>query len=343
MGIWERDLRTEVNTWDERLREILGVPREGVVDVQAWFFDRVPGEQRAQIEAFVAAAEKGGPGYLYECQYQRPDGHWIWISMSGGPRVDENGVPTHLAGLTADITARKEAEAEFVRLTAELDQRVADRTRDLADSRRRLRALLGELTRAEERERRRLAARAARHADADADAQPHERQPRQPATGRRRRPHARDRGAEPDAGDAGLVDRLHAHADRRAEPARALRLRPGGGAAVARRPDASPRPAGHHRRRPRLPELRDDQAVLVFQSVRELLWNVVKHAESPRADVTWQVELGELRVSVEDAGRGFSDVGSAQGGGFGLLSIRERVACRAAGSTSGRSAARAPG
>ena len=158
MGIWERDLRTEVNTWDERLREILGVPREGVVDVHAWFYDRVPGEQRAQIQAFVAAAEKGGPGYLYECQSQRPDGHWIWISMSGGPRVDEHGVPTHLAGLTADITARKEAEAEFVRLTAELDQRVVDRTRDLADSRRRLRALVGELTRTEERERRRLAA-----------------------------------------------------------------------------------------------------------------------------------------------------------------------------------------
>ena len=38
------------------------------------------------------------------------------------------------------------------------------------------------------------------------------------------------------------------------------------------------------------------------------------------------MELGELRVSVEDAGRGFSEVRSAQGGGFGLLSIRERVA-----------------
>ena len=64
----------------------------------------------------------------------------------------------------------------------------------------------------------------------------------------------------------------------------------------------------------------------MFQSARELLWNVVKHAESTRADLSWHVELGELRVPVEDGGRGFSEVGSEQGGGFGLLSIRERVA-----------------
>jgi PAS domain S-box-containing protein len=326
MGIWERDLRTEINTWDERLREILGVPREGVVDVQAWFFDRVPGEQGAQILAFVAAAEKGGPGYFYECQYQRPDGHWIWISMSGGPRVDENGVPTHLAGLTADITARKEAEAEFVRLTAELDQRVADRTRDLADSRRRLRALVGELTRAEERERRRLAAelhdtltqtltlsrmnvsRASRLLDEGAD---------------------RTRVTE-------VLSQTQATLDSSIAYTRTLiselspRVLYDFGLAVALQWLGDQMRA--HGLQVTLAgdsdclEVRDDHAVLVFQSVRELLWNVVKHAESPRAEVTWQVEMGELRVSVEDAGRGFSDVGSAQGGGFGLLSIRERVA-----------------
>ena len=326
MGIWERDLRTEINTWDERLREILGVPCHGVVDVQAWFFDRVPGEQRAQLQALVAAAEKGGPGYLYECQYLRPDGHWIWISMSGGPRVDEHSVPTHLAGLTADITARKEAEAEFVRLTAELDQRVADRTRDLADSRRRLRALVGELTRAEERERRRLAtelhdtltqtltlsrmnvSRATRLLDEGAD---------------------RRRVIDVLSQTQGTLDSSIAYTRTLIGELSPRVLYDFGLAVALQWLGDQMRPHGLQvtiTGDPDCLDLRDDQTVLVFQSVRELLWNVVKHAESARADLTWYVELGELRVSVEDAGRGFTEGRSSQGGGFGLLSIRERVA-----------------
>ena len=326
MGIWERDLRTEVNTWDDRLREILGMPREGVVDAQSWFFDRVPDEQRQQIEAFVAVAERGGPGYLYECQYERPDGQWIWISMSGGPRVDDNGVPTHLAGLTADITARKEAEAEYMRLTAELDQRVVDRTRDLADSRRRLRALVGELTRAEERERRRLAAelhdgltqtltlsrmnvsRASRLLDEGAD---------------------RRRVIEVLVQTQSTLDSSIAYT-RTLIGELSPRVLYDFGLAVAlqwlgdqmRSHGLQVTIAGD----PDCLDLRDDQTVLVFQAVRELLWNVVKHAESAHADLSWHVEVGELRVTVEDAGRGFADVRSARSGGFGLLSIRERVA-----------------
>jgi PAS domain S-box-containing protein len=326
MGIWERDLRSEIHTWDDRLREILGVPMEGPVDVQAWFFDRLAVEHRVQFDAFVAAAERGGPGYFYECRYERPDGRWIWISMSGGPRLDEHGVPTHLAGLTADITARKEAEAEFLRLTAELDRRVVDRTRDLADSRRRLRALVGELTRAEERERRRLAAelhdtltqtltlgrmnisRAGRMLEEGAD---------------------RDRVLE-------LLNQTQATLDSSIGYTRTLigelspRVLYDFGLAVALQwLGDQMRPHGLEVSISGDPDslnVRDDRAVLLFQSVRELLWNVVKHAESPRASVAWQVEMGELRVSVEDTGRGFSEGRSEQGGGFGLLSIRERVA-----------------
>ena len=326
MGIWERDLRTEVNTWDDRLREILGMPREGIVDAQSWFFDRVPDEQRQQIEAFVRVAEKGGPGYFYECQYERPDGQLIWISMSGGPRVDDNGVPTHLAGLTADITARKEAEAEYVRLTAELDQRVVDRTRDLADSRRRLRALVAELTGAEERERRRLAgelhdgltqtltlsrmnvSRASRLLDEGAD---------------------RRRVIEVLGQTQSTLDSSIAYT-RTLIGELSPRVLYDFGLAVAlqwlgdqmRSHGLQVTIAGD----PDCLGLRDDQTVLVFQAVRELLWNVVKHAESAHADLSWQVEVGELRVTVEDAGCGFADVRTARSGGFGLLSIRERVA-----------------
>jgi len=76
--------------------------------------------------------------------------------------------------------------------------------------------------------------------------------------------------------------------------------------------------------------LADDQAVLVFQSVRELLINVAKHAGTDRATVTLRLHDGkQLCIDVQDAGRGF-DVTTLMeptqaGEHFGLFSIRERM------------------
>lgn len=70
--------------------------------------------------------------------------------------------------------------------------------------------------------------------------------------------------------------------------------------------------------------------VFLFQAVRELLINVVKHARISRAAVTLsQSDDGELRIEVRDQGAGHDQavllrqIGT--GGGFGLFAIRERV------------------
>jgi CheY-like chemotaxis protein len=75
--------------------------------------------------------------------------------------------------------------------------------------------------------------------------------------------------------------------------------------------------------------LPDDQAVLLFQSVRELLLNVVKHSGTKQATVTVDApQPTELRITVEDAGRGFDPEDmerKSRSGGFGLFSIRQRM------------------
>jgi len=77
------------------------------------------------------------------------------------------------------------------------------------------------------------------------------------------------------------------------------------------------------------PELHEDLKVLVFESVRELLFNAVKHANVSRARVSLeQVDEAKLRIAVSDEGTGF-DPGrlkpAGEEGGFGLFSIRERM------------------
>ncbi len=70
-------------------------------------------------------------------------------------------------------------------------------------------------------------------------------------------------------------------------------------------------------------------SVILFRAVRELLVNVVKHARVGRARVQAGLEDGGAAVAVEvtDEGRGFdgADLTGSGEGGFGLLSLRERV------------------
>jgi signal transduction histidine kinase len=68
----------------------------------------------------------------------------------------------------------------------------------------------------------------------------------------------------------------------------------------------------------------------LYEAVRELLFNVVKHAGSSNARLSVsRLDTGAIQVVVEDSGAGF-DVGRLESGelgssGFGLFSIRERL------------------
>lgn len=74
----------------------------------------------------------------------------------------------------------------------------------------------------------------------------------------------------------------------------------------------------------------EDVSMMLFHSVRELLFNVVKHAQIDRATVRMSLaDAGNVEIVVSDRGVGF-DVTREQSlseaeGGFGLFSIRERI------------------
>lgn len=76
--------------------------------------------------------------------------------------------------------------------------------------------------------------------------------------------------------------------------------------------------------------LPEDQGVLLFQSVRELLMNAAKHAGSGRAFVSLEQRDAKLSIEVRDEGKGF-DVTAVDGAPtplsskFGLFSIKERM------------------
>jgi signal transduction histidine kinase/ActR/RegA family two-component response regulator len=75
-----------------------------------------------------------------------------------------------------------------------------------------------------------------------------------------------------------------------------------------------------------------DVRILLFEGVRELLFNAVKHAQVDRVDVKLAVEPGDtIQIQVSDEGVGFDPAitlyrDDQHQGGLGLFSIRERFA-----------------
>ncbi|NLT67580.1 MAG: PAS domain S-box protein [Acidobacteria bacterium] len=72
-----------------------------------------------------------------------------------------------------------------------------------------------------------------------------------------------------------------------------------------------------------------DISVFLFQAVRELLFNVVKHSDVESARLEVVQSDGFIKVTVEDEGTGFDRsrlrVSGGSAGGFGLFSLNERI------------------
>ncbi len=72
----------------------------------------------------------------------------------------------------------------------------------------------------------------------------------------------------------------------------------------------------------------NEKALLLYQSVRELLMNIVKHAAVNRAMVALRTDSDSVVITVQDAGRGFDPSamqGTVPGRHFGLPSVRDRI------------------
>ena len=229
--------------------------------------------------------------------------------------------------LEMELGQRKRAEEALRRLNGELEQRVLDRTRDLVASNHRLQALASELTLAEQRERKRLASEL------------HDYLAQILALARIKMSQLRQKvpteapAAQPLVGD---IDNL---LEKAGEYTRSLmaKLNPPVldelGLPSALTWLAKQMPLHGLMVDVRLSDdrvqLPDDQSVLLFQSVRELLINVAKHAGTDRATVLLKVDPDQrLRIEVQDHGRGFDPdalEAKSANGHFGLFSVRERM------------------
>ena len=76
---------------------------------------------------------------------------------------------------------------------------------------------------------------------------------------------------------------------------------------------------------PAADRLGDDYAIALFRIVQESLNNIVRHADAGYVHITLSLHDGEMRLLVEDDGKGFDSTGVDHATHFGLLGISERA------------------
>ena len=261
--------------------------------------------------------------YQLEKRFFRRDGSLLWGRLSIS--LFQSRDSTLVVAMVEDITEKRIAQEDLRRSEANLQQ-VADQLRQRADQ---LGRLASDLTLAEQHAREQLAKTL------------HDGLQQLLVSAAMNLDRYLRRAAQREAGPEGTLGRVRGHLDQAIAAARSLSM------------ELSP-PALHgsglpaaltwlaERTRnqyglviqvsadPLANSDRKDVRTLLFESVRELVFNAVKHAQVDRITIDLSLAQDDaLSITVADRGIGFDpglvDRGKAGQGGWGLFNIRERL------------------
>ncbi len=306
--------------------EFIGVDRIDQVHEFEWAEYVHPDDRAQAAEAYLRAV---GQRARFEASFRcrRRDGAYRWMRTVGMPTLSSTGALLGYIGASFDLTESKDAEARLHRWSVDLERAVNQKTEALRQSQKQLRALATELNLTEQRERKRLATELHDYLAQLLVVVRMKLRQAIPFVAGDRAPdllqdadHALTQSLDytrclvaeltpPTLKEFGLLEALLWLAGQMQRH----------GLPVTVRQEPTP---------PTLPE---DQAVLLFQSVRELLFNVLKHAKATQATIVVKVADQDcLEIIVSDDGCGFvsaaPDRQERAPARFGLFSIKERMA-----------------
>jgi PAS domain S-box-containing protein len=132
VGVWDWDIPNNELVWDDSMYNLYGIQKGdfgGAYD--AWACTIHP-QDRAHTEGEIQAALRGEREYAPEFRIVRPDGTIRHIKADSQTFRDEDDKPLRMIGTNIDITELKRAEEALRTLNAELEDRVKERTAELA-------------------------------------------------------------------------------------------------------------------------------------------------------------------------------------------------------------------
>jgi PAS domain S-box-containing protein len=322
-----------ITSWNLGAERLYGYSAEEIVGHSV--VELLPPSHKNELPAILHRLAAGGHVEHYDALRVRKDGRHIDVSVTVSPVRNASGAIIGASAIARDITDRKRAEealrkkeADLRSLNETLERRIADRTAVAEARARQLRALALDLANTESRERKRLAQLLHDHfQQLISAAKLKVGVIRLKVVGSKiveslrqiesllEEAIAASRSlatelSPPVLNDAGLTSALE-------WLARKMNADYGLNVLVSCDPEAEPR--------------NDQIRTLLFECVRELLFNVVKHAKTNDAAIVSKISRdGRMIIVVSDKGMGFDPYSLAGDqrkteASFGLFSIRERL------------------
>jgi len=137
-GLFEWNFLTNEMYFSPRYYTMLGfTPYELPQTPETWTSLLHPSDRDFAVATLNEYLTHGRIAHEIEFRLAVKTGGWRWILSRGGlMETDADGCPVRMVGTHVDITDRKQIESEILRLNAELEQRVTQRTRELEQSNR---------------------------------------------------------------------------------------------------------------------------------------------------------------------------------------------------------------
>ncbi len=121
-GVWEWNVNTGENVWSDELWALYGLKRGIEKPSFKLWADTIHPDDREPATQSVAAAVKNEAVLDFEYRVCYPDGSVHWIMSRGRPLRDQTGKKDRYIGTVIDITERKLAENQLIKLSAAIQQ-----------------------------------------------------------------------------------------------------------------------------------------------------------------------------------------------------------------------------
>jgi PAS domain S-box-containing protein len=149
-GIWDWNILTGAQYWSDRHRELFGLESSDFVTTYTSWMALVHQDDADRVHQTTRRHLDTREPYDVEVRVRMKDGGYRWFRDRGQAVWDAAGRPIRMVGSISDITEQRNAEQALRDAHAELEQRVAERTEQLALMNQSLQEEIVERTKAEE-------------------------------------------------------------------------------------------------------------------------------------------------------------------------------------------------
>ena len=139
IGVWGWNLKTGLITWSDNMEKLFTIPVGTFDGTYKSFLNLVHPQDRKRIDRELKMAVKHHHSYDEEYRVIGPDKEIRWMRIRGDIYLDEGGKAQGLMGSIHDKTERKLSLEALQNAHDLLENRVAERTRELSEANEKLR------------------------------------------------------------------------------------------------------------------------------------------------------------------------------------------------------------